>query len=92
MWNVYILKCNDGSLYTGITTDIDKRLKVHNQGKGSRYTRTRRPVNLIYFEEIETKGQALKREIEIKSFSLNNKLNLCKFGLGHRFSLAAKHI
>ena len=63
---VYILECNDGTLYTGWTNDIDKRFKAHNDGKGAKYTKGRRPLKLVYLEELETKSEALKRENEIK--------------------------
>ena len=60
----YILKCMDGSLYTGWTNDIDKRLKAHNEGKGAKYTKGRRPVKLVYVEEFKTKEEAMRREYE----------------------------
>ena len=90
MWYVYILRCNDNSLYTGIAIEVEKRLKAHNQGKGARYTKTRRPVALLYREQAQTKSQALKREIEIKSLSLANKIKLVKCGVGQRFSLGSE--
>ena len=55
---VYILECNDGTLYTGWTNDIDKRFKAHNDGKGAKYTKGRRPLKLVYLEELETKSEA----------------------------------
>jgi len=73
---VYILECIDNSLYTGYTNNIEKRLKTHNSGKGSKYTRSRLPVKLIYFEEFETKIEAMKREYYIKQMSRNDKLKL----------------
>lgn len=73
---VYILKCADGTLYTGWTTDIEKRLITHNSGNGAKYTRSRLPVELVYFEEYEEKSHALKREREIKSLSRNQKSEL----------------
>ena len=68
---VYLLRCNDGTLYTGYTTDLDARIRVHNgEGKGgAKYTRSRRPVTLAYFEEYEDKSTALRRECEIKKLS-----------------------
>lgn len=67
IWITYILFCNDGSLYTGITTNIAKRLHQHNHCKsGSKYTRSRRPVELVYYEEIAGKSNAAKREYQIK--------------------------
>ena len=68
---VYILECNDGTLYTGWTNDIDKRFKAHNDGKGAKYTKGRRPLKLVYLEELETKSEALKRENEKKLLHVN---------------------
>ena len=75
---VYILECNDGTLYTGWTNDIDKRLKAHNDGKGAKYTKGRRPLKLVYLEELETKSEALKRENEIKKMTKDKKRQLIK--------------
>lgn len=72
----YILKCSDGSLYTGWTNDIEKRLKVHNSGKGAKYTRVRLPVELVYFESFQDKILAQKREAGIKKLSRKEKLKL----------------
>ena len=66
-WFVYILKCQDGSLYTGITNDLERRLKMHNNGKASRYTRIRRPVVLLYHETCASRTQALVRECAVKA-------------------------
>ena len=68
-WLVYLLRCRDGSLYTGITNDLPKRLKVHAAGKASRYTRSRLPVNLAYTEPQPSRSRALKREAAIKNLS-----------------------
>ena len=68
-WYVYILRCADDTLYTGITNDLARRLKAHNAGTASKYTRVRRPVDLVYQEEVETKGDALRREYQIKAMS-----------------------
>jgi predicted GIY-YIG superfamily endonuclease len=65
-WLVYILRCSDGSLYTGITNDLSKRLKAHAAGRASKYTRSRLPVKLAYSEQKQTKSAALKREAAIK--------------------------
>lgn len=65
-WLVYLLRCADGSLYTGITTDLDRRLKAHAAGTASRYTRSRLPVRLAYAEQQPDKSRALRREAEIK--------------------------
>ncbi|MBV7272393.1 GIY-YIG nuclease family protein [Clostridiaceae bacterium UIB06] len=73
---VYILRCADGSLYTGYTNDLKKRLKTHNSGKGAKYTRCRLPLELAYYETYETKNEAMKREYSIKQLSRPNKLRL----------------
>ena len=72
---VYLLRCGDGTLYTGYTTDLDARIRVHNgEGKGgAKYTRSRRPVTLAYYEEYEDKSTALRRECEIKKLSKAEK-------------------
>jgi predicted GIY-YIG superfamily endonuclease len=75
-WTVYILRCRDGSLYTGITNDLPKRLKVHAAGKASRYTRSRLPVRLVHQEPQLTKSEALKREAAIKKIPRQQKLQL----------------
>ncbi|MBQ8148450.1 MAG: GIY-YIG nuclease family protein [Lachnospiraceae bacterium] len=72
----YILECSDKSLYTGWTTDLEKRLDIHNQGKGAKYTRSRLPVRLVYFEEYATKEEAMQREYAIKQLSRQQKLKL----------------
>ena len=68
-WVLYIVECNDGSLYTGITTDLDKRLKRHNEGRATKYTRDRKPVRLVYKEIFNTESLARRREIEVKKLS-----------------------
>lgn len=73
MYYVYILKCADNTLYTGYTDDLDKRIQVHNQGKGAKYTRARLPVILEYFEQASTKSEALSREYRIKQMSRSQK-------------------
>jgi putative endonuclease len=73
---VYILRCNDKTYYTGYTTDLTRRIDQHNQGIASRYTRGRRPVELVYSEELSTKSLALKREIEIKKLKRPQKEKL----------------
>jgi predicted GIY-YIG superfamily endonuclease len=72
-WYVYILRCVDGSLYTGISTDVNRRLEQHNAGTASRYTRNRMPVTLEYQEKSTTKSNALKRELVIKALSRKAK-------------------
>lgn len=75
-WVVYILECADGTLYTGITDNLEKRLKAHNSGKGAKYTRGRGPVVLRYREEMPDKSSALRRELEIKRLSRQEKWSL----------------
>ena len=75
---VYLLECRDKSLYCGYTVDLKARLAAHNKGKAAKYTKPRRPVRLVYSEEKETKGEALRRELEIKSFSRRQKLELVR--------------
>jgi predicted GIY-YIG superfamily endonuclease len=75
-WQVYLLRCRDGSLYTGITNDLPKRLKVHAAGKASRYTRSRLPVSLAYTEPQPSKSRALTREAAIKKLSRQQKDHL----------------
>ncbi|MDD3279834.1 MAG: GIY-YIG nuclease family protein [Lachnospiraceae bacterium] len=72
----YILHCSDDTLYTGWTTDLEHRLSVHNAGKGAKYTRSRLPVVLAYYEGYETKEEAMRREWEIKQLSRSQKLKL----------------
>jgi putative endonuclease len=72
----YILSCADNSLYCGWTNNLDKRLASHNNGTASKYTRTRRPVKLIYFEEFDTKKEAMSREYHIKRMTRKEKLKL----------------
>ena len=73
---VYLLRCCDGTLYCGITNDLERRLRTHNAGKGSRYTRARLPVLLAYAERAKSKSAALKREYKIKSYSRARKEKL----------------
>ena len=77
-WFVYILRCGDGTLYTGITSDIEKRFKAHSSGKGAKYTRGRGPLNLVYKEACVDHSAALKREAEIKKLSREEKEKLIK--------------
>ena len=76
---VYILRCSDGSLYTGWTNNLEKRLKAHSAGKGAKYTKARLPVELVYYEEFEDKIEAMKREYEIKQLSRKEKLKLITY-------------
>jgi putative endonuclease len=76
-WLVYMVQCNDKSLYTGVTTDLDRRLKEHNEGTlGAKYTRARRPVSLAWFEQCDSRSSATIREAEIKKLDRNQKLEL----------------
>ena len=79
-WLVYLLRCSDGSLYTGITNDLPKRLKAHATGKASRYTRSRLPVKLAYSEPQKSKSAALKRELAIKRLRRAEKEKLVAKG------------
>ena len=72
-WKVYILRCGDGTLYTGITTDVEKRLAAHRAGRGAKYTRGRGPLELMYREECGDHSAALKRELEIKALTREEK-------------------
>ena len=72
----YLLKCADDTLYCGWTNQLDKRLKAHNEGKGAKYTKTRSPVSLAYYEIFETKEEAMRREAAIKKLSRKDKLKL----------------
>ncbi len=79
MYYVYILKCSDGTLYTGFTNDLEKRVLAHNTSKtAAKYTRARRPVKLMYSEKFKSKGKALKREWEIKKIGREGKMELIK--------------
>ena len=73
---VYILRCGDGTLYTGIAADVERRVAVHNSGKGAKYTRSRLPVEAVYREKLPDKGAALRRELEIKKLTRAEKLKL----------------
>ncbi len=78
MWKVYILRCGDETLYTGITNDLDKRLAAHDSGAASRYTRSRRPVELAWSEPSDNRSSALQREAKIKKMSRAEKLKLIR--------------
>ncbi len=82
-WHVYIVQCCDGSLYTGVAKDLENRIAQHNAGLGAKYTRSRRPVSLVYSEPASDRGQALRRELAIKQFDRKAKLALiAKAALG----------
>lgn len=76
MHYVYIVECSDGTLYTGYTTDVDRRVEEHNDGEGAKYTRGRTPVEVVHVEEYETRSDAMSREAEIKSLSREEKEEL----------------
>jgi putative endonuclease len=77
---VYIVRCRDGTLYTGWTKDIGKRIKAHNAGRGAKYTKPRLPVELVYTEQLETERQARRREYRLKHISRREKLSLIENG------------
>ena len=79
-WYVYMLRCGDDTLYTGITDDVQRRLAAHRSGKGAKYTRGRSPLTLGYTEEVPDKSAALKRELAIKKLARPEKLKLCTMG------------
>ncbi len=81
MYTVYILLCADNTLYTGITNDLENRLKVHASGKGSKYVKTRLPFRVIHTEESGDRSKAQKREYEIKSWSRSEKIKNLKLSL-----------
>ena len=76
IWYLYILRCKDGTLYTGITDNVERRFKAHSEGKGAKYTRGRGPLELVYVEECTDKSAALKREHEVKSMTRAQKEKL----------------
>ncbi len=80
-WYLYILRCKDGSLYTGITTDIPRRLEAHRQGRGAKYTRGRGPLTLVYRETCGSHSDALKREWQIKALTREEKCKLLRENL-----------
>ena len=73
IWYLYIVRCGDGSLYTGITTDVSRRLEAHRRGKGAKYTRGRGPLELVYQQLCGTHSDALRRELEVKALSRTQK-------------------
>ena len=83
-WSVYILECGDGSLYTGITIDLRRRLAAHQRGAASKYTRSRLPVRVIYQEAHHTRSSALRREAHIKTLTHGDKLGLILGSLSAR--------
>jgi len=89
-WYVYIIECKDGKLYTGITTNLQRRIQNHNSGNGCRFTKYRTPVKLLYSEDNLTKSEALKREAVIKGLSRDKKLKLMKFSKKESRLVSAK--
>lgn len=79
-WYLYILRCKDNTLYTGITTDVEKRLEAHRSGKGAKYTRGRSPLELVYRESCGSHSDALKREHQVKMLTREEKQNLIREG------------
>ena len=77
-WKLYILRCGDGTLYTGITTDVEKRFAAHSAGKGAKYTRGRGPLELVSREQCGDHSDALRRELEIKRLPREEKLRMIK--------------
>ena len=77
---VYIVRCSDGTLYTGWAVDVAARVKAHNAGRGAKYTRMRLPVKLVYSEELPTRAEAMQRERQIKRYPRARKLKLCQRG------------
>ena len=87
-WVLYILRCKDGTLYTGITDDLPRRLKAHREGKGAKYTRGRAPLTLCYTEPCENHSQALRRECTVKKQTKAQKEALCAaFEIGEKESV-----
>jgi putative endonuclease len=76
IWYIYIVECQDSTYYTGMTSDLARRVKEHKTGNGSRYTKSRRPIKLKYFEITSTRSEAVKREMEIKNYSRKKKKEL----------------
>ena len=79
-WYLYILRCKDNTLYTGSTTDVEKRLEAHRSGKGAKYTRGRSPLELVYRESCGSHSDALKREHQVKMLTREEKQNLIREG------------
>lgn len=86
---VYMVRCSDNSLYTGYTNDLDKRIEVHNTGKGAKYTRSRLPVNLVFYRRVDSKSIGLRLEARLKKLSKKKKEDLVqKFALRNELSLS----
>lgn len=85
-WFVYLVRCADGSIYTGISDDVDARLEKHNKGRGARYTAQRRPVSLLHTEKHPDQGSAMRRERQIKTWAKSKKEELARVDAGKRSS------
>ncbi|MGH7699060.1 MAG: GIY-YIG nuclease family protein [Gemmatimonadales bacterium] len=83
-WTVYVLRCRDGSLYTGVTNDLARRVAAHRAGRGGAYTRARRPVRVVYTEARRDRGSALRREAAIKGLNRRQKVALIRRGAWER--------
>ncbi len=93
MWHVYIIECKDDKLYTGITNNLNRRLSEHNSGHGGRFTKFRRPIKLVYHQEVLNKSEALKREIEIKKLARSEKLSLVRsFGFSREVKASGQSL
>ena len=90
VWFVYILRCADGTLYTGITKDLARRTQQHNDGTAARYTRSRRPVKLVYQERQRSQSLALRREAAIKKLTRPQKLAMIRGQRGRRITVAER--
>lgn len=90
-WKLYILRCADGTLYTGITTDVFARLEAHRTGKGAKYTRGRGPLELVYTEECGDHSSALKRELAVKRLKKAEKLELIRTDPGYLWDAPTTH-
>lgn len=92
----YIVKCSDNTLYTGWTNDLEKRIKTHNAGKGAKYTKSRLPVTLVYYETFQTKEEAMRREWEIKHLTRSKNFSfshhLLHSGFRHLVLCLVKHL
>lgn len=76
MWYVYILLCEDGSLYCGLSNNVETRFKQHKKGRGAKYTRMNKPTKIVYTEQFKTRSEALKREVQIKGWTRSDKIKL----------------
>ena len=84
MWYVYMIQCKDGKLYTGITNNLNRRLTEHNAGHGGRFTKFRTPIQLMYYQKVRSKPEALRREMEAKKLKRSEKLDLIRsFSFSH---------